>query len=59
MEGLLKSLSEQVIVGIDALALLVVVVGTIEATISAGRVVFTRQPNHTLRAAWLAGWSQR
>jgi uncharacterized membrane protein len=53
MEGLLKSLSEQVIVALDALALLVVVVGTVEATIDAARAAFTGQPNHALRAAWL------
>ena len=53
MEGLLKSLSGQVIVAIDALALIVIVVGTVEVTINAARVAFTHQPNHALRAAWL------
>jgi uncharacterized membrane protein len=53
MKEWLISVSESVIVAIYALALLVVVIATVEVAIAAVRAAVLRESNHFLRVAWL------
>ena len=49
----LRFFSEQAIAAIDALALLVIVAGTIEVAIGVGRALLLREPPSEMRTAWL------
>jgi len=53
MKEWLISVSESVILAIYALALLVIVIATVEVAIAAVRAAVLRKSNHFLREAWL------
>jgi uncharacterized membrane protein len=53
MKALLEYLSEQTIVIIDGIALLIIIVATVEVFIAAVRTAFARQTGYALRAVWL------
>ena len=53
MKEWLISVSESVIVAIYALALLVIVIATVEVAIAAVRAAVLHKSNHYLREAWL------
>jgi uncharacterized membrane protein len=53
MKAWVDRLSEQVIVVIDAIALLVIILGTVEATISLVRATFVPLERRTARDVWL------
>ena len=54
MRAWLTFLSEQAIVLIDAVALIVIVIGTLEVLVTIVRALLRTMSNYSLRAAWLA-----
>jgi len=54
MREWLTFLSEQAIVLIDAVALIVIVIGTLEVLVTIVRALLRTMSNYSLRAAWLA-----
>ena len=53
MKEWLIFVTEQTVIVIDALALIVIVIGTIEAFISAARAMFSSPTGHERRDVWL------
>jgi uncharacterized membrane protein len=53
MRGLLEYVSEQTIVVIDGIALLIIMVATVEVFVAIVRTAFARQTGYALRIVWL------
>jgi uncharacterized membrane protein len=53
MKEWLSSLSEQAVVAIDGIALLVILAGTVEAVIGMLRIVVARNTGHEMRSVWM------
>ena len=53
MEALLKQLAEHVALLIEGVGILVVTIGSLEAVVAVGRMMFTRGSDTAKREAWL------
>lgn len=53
MREWLMIVTEQAVVAIDAMAMLIVVIGTVEAFIDGLRAIFTSKSSHEKRSVWL------
>lgn len=53
MKSLLQYVSEQTIIAIDGIALLIIIVATVEVFVTAVRAAFARQAGYALRTVWL------
>jgi uncharacterized membrane protein len=53
MEALLKQLAEHVALSIEGVGILVVTIGSLEAVVAVGRMMFTRGSDTAKREAWL------